>query len=374
MSAPTPRLSFCAYPWDLVDDPDAVARVRDAGADGVAIASAYHSARAATPLHPRHRIVDARSAALYLPVRDGAWGELRPDDRTPWVGPDAFARAAAVARAGGLRVEAWIVLTHSTSVGSRHPGSCVVNAFGESYPYALCPTRPEVREYATALVAETAAVAPLDGVLLEACGPMGVAHLGHHEKTAGADWSADAEALLSICFCSACGDALRAAGADPDALRGLVRERVDAGGGLEGLDVVLVVRAAARRLLLEACVAAARAAGVARVVVHAQADPWGTGPFAALLDEADAVDGVVLTDAVASDAAQLTALRARLPGTALGGWMWALPPATPASIRADWPAAVAALDDVYAYHLGLLGRERLDAVGDALSSGRPVGS
>jgi hypothetical protein len=373
MSAAALRLSFCAYPWDLVDDPDAVARVRGAGADGVAIASAYHSARAATPLHPRHRIVDARSAALYLPVRDGAWGELRPDDRTPWVGPDAFARAAAVARAGGLRVEAWIVLTHSTSVGSRNPGSCVVNAFGESYPYALCPTRPEVREYATALVAETTAVAPLDGVLLEACGPMGVAHLGHHEKTAGADWSADAEALLSICFCSACGDALRAEGADPDALRRLVRDRVDADGGLEGLDAVLAVRVAARRMLLESCVAAARAAGIARVVVHAQADPWGTGPFAALLDEADAVDGVVLTDAVASDAAQLAALRDRLPGTRLGGWMWALPPATPASIRTDWPAAVAGLDDVYAYHLGLLGRERLDAVRDALTSGRPVG-
>ncbi len=67
-------VSFCAYPWDLIDDPGAVARVRAAGADGVAIAAAYHSVRAATPLHPRHRIVDARSAALYLPVREGAWG------------------------------------------------------------------------------------------------------------------------------------------------------------------------------------------------------------------------------------------------------------------------------------------------------------
>jgi hypothetical protein len=359
-------VAFCAYPWDLVDDPQAVARVRSAGGDGVALASAYHSVRAATPLHPGHRIVDVPSAALYLPVRAEAWGELRPDDRTPWVGADAFARAAAVARDGGLRVEAWIVLTHSTAVGTRHPGSCVVNALGETYPYALCPTRPEVRRYATALVAETAAAAPLDGVLLEACGPMGVAHLGHHEKTAGADWSAAAEALLSICFCTACVAALRDRGEDPDAIRILVRARIDEGGGLDGLDAVLAVRAAARRRLLDACVDAARRAGVPRVVVHAQADPWGTGPFAALLDDADAVDGVVVTDAVASDPAELAALRARLPGTRLGGWMWALPPATPASIRAGWPAAAAALDDTYVYHLGLIGQARLDAVVDAL--------
>jgi hypothetical protein len=359
-------VSFCAYPWDLLGDPGAVARVRAAGADGVAIAAAYHSVRAATPLHPGHRIVDAPSAALYLPVREEAWGALRPDDRTPWVGPDAFARAARVARDGGLRVEAWIVLTHSTAVGTRHPRSCVVNAFGETYPYALCPSHPEVREYATTLVAETAAAAPLDAVLLEACGPMGVAHLGHHEKTAGADWSADAEALLSICFCPACADALRERGADPDALRGIVRARVDGKGGLDGLDAVLAVRAAARRMLLDACADAARRAGVPRVVVHAQPDPWGTGPFAALLDEADAVDGIVLTDALASDAPQVAALRRRLPGVRLGGWLWALPPATPASIRAGWPDAVRGLDDTYVYHLGLIGRERLDAVGDAL--------
>ncbi|MWJ19620.1 hypothetical protein DOU17_11960, partial [Clavibacter michiganensis subsp. michiganensis] len=247
-------VSFCAYPWDLIDDPGAVARVRAAGADGVAIAAAYHSVRAATPLHPRHRIVDARSAALYLPVREGAWGELRPDDDTPWVGPDAFARAAGVARAAGLRVEAWIVLTHSTSVGTRNPGSCVVNAFGEAYPYALCPARPEVREYAAVLVAETAAAADLDGVMLEACGPMGLGHLGHHEKTAGADWSAEQEALLSICFCTVCVALLAEAGEDPDALRAEARARVDEDGGLGGLDAVLRVRGPARRLLLDACV------------------------------------------------------------------------------------------------------------------------
>jgi hypothetical protein len=313
-------VAFCAYPWDLIDDPDAVGRIRAAGGDGVAIAAAYHSVRAATPLHPRHRIVDATSSALYLPAREEAFGALRPEDRTPWVGPDAFAR-------------------------------------------------PEVRAYAAALVAETAAAADLDGVMLEACGPMGVGHLGHHEKTAGADWSADAEALLSICFCTVCVALLAAEGVDPDALRAEVRARVDGGGGPAGLEAVLVVRARARRELLGMCVEAARVAGAGRVVVHAQADPWATGPFAALLDDADLVDGVVVLDAVAHDADAMRALRERLPGTRIGGYLWALPPATPASIRGGWPAAVRGLDDTYVYHLGLVSRARLDAIGDALRAG-----
>ncbi|OUD92591.1 hypothetical protein CMMCAS05_07455 [Clavibacter michiganensis subsp. michiganensis] len=103
-----------------------------------------------------------------------------------------------------------------------------------------------------------------------------------------------------------------------------------------------------------------------RVVVHAQADPWATGPFAALLDDLDEVDGVVVLDAVAHDPEAMRGLRERLPGTPIGGYLWALPPASPASIRAGWPDAVRGLDDTYVYHLGLIGRERLDAVGDAL--------
>ncbi|PPF68579.1 hypothetical protein C5E16_06870 [Clavibacter michiganensis] len=366
--------AFCVYPWDLIDDPDATARVRDAGADGVAIAAVYHSVRAATPLHPRHRVVDARDAALYVPVRPEAWGEIRPSDHAPWVGPRAFERAAAVAREAGLRVEAWIVLTHACAIGERHPERSVVDAWGHVHVHALCPSHPEVREYAATLVAEVAAAAPLDGVMLEACGPLGLAHLSAHEKTSGADWSADVEALLSICFCTACVAALAADGVDPDALRAEVRARVDADGSTDGLEAVLAVRARARRLLLEACVGAARAAGVARVVVHADPDPWATGPFAALLDDVDLVDGVILADAVVHDPDAVRALRSRLPGTRLGGWMWAMPPATAAGIRAGWPRAIAGIDDAYAYHLGLVGPERLAAVGDALRAGAGAGA
>lgn len=59
-----------AYPWDVLGDPSFPDRAAASGVSTVAIAAAYHSTRAATPLHPHHQLVDARYAALYRPVRD----------------------------------------------------------------------------------------------------------------------------------------------------------------------------------------------------------------------------------------------------------------------------------------------------------------
>ncbi|MYY84017.1 hypothetical protein GT044_22585, partial [Streptomyces sp. SID335] len=55
------------YPWDVVGDPDAPARLADLGIRQVTLASAYHSTRALTPRHPRHRIVTAAHAAVLYP-------------------------------------------------------------------------------------------------------------------------------------------------------------------------------------------------------------------------------------------------------------------------------------------------------------------
>lgn len=40
------------YPWDVVGDPDAAARIAGLGVRQVTLASAYHSTRALTPATP----------------------------------------------------------------------------------------------------------------------------------------------------------------------------------------------------------------------------------------------------------------------------------------------------------------------------------
>lgn len=261
-------VSGCAYPWDVVGDPAFIDRARNVGVAGVTLAAAYHSVRAATPLHPAHRVVDAPYAALYRPVRDSAWAGRRLRPLAPaWTRPDAFDAAARVVDDAGLEVTAWIVLTHNTRLGAAYPDVAVVNCFGDRYPYALCPAHEEVREYAATLTAEAVRDAPVDAVSLEACGQLGVVHAGHHDKTAHA-WTVEEERRLSVCCCTACRRAWSTAGGDPAAIVAGLRS-----GSLD--DIVLSTRQRHTDLLRAAVLAST---GGLPVTLHGHPDPWMTGP------------------------------------------------------------------------------------------------
>jgi hypothetical protein len=196
-----------AYTWDLVGDPAAAERFASLGVDTVTLQAAYHSVRATTAWHPAHRVVHAEHAAAYFPIRSEQWRDLRLRPSAPsWAvdDEDRFGTATAALAAAGLRTEAWVVLTHSSKVGGSAPDLTVRNAYGETFGYALCPAQPEVREYALMLVREVCALYDIPALVLEACGWLGFEHGSHHEKTSGADLSACARDLLSICLCIAC--------------------------------------------------------------------------------------------------------------------------------------------------------------------------
>ncbi|TDV53729.1 hypothetical protein [Actinophytocola oryzae] len=264
------RLTAHAYPWDVLGDPGFVERT--AGLSTVALASAYHSVRAATPLHPSHQLVEARYAALYRPVRESVWQgrRLRPLSPTWMSTSDSFGAAASVLRAAGLRVSAWVVLTHNSRIGTSFPDVSVVNCFGDRYPYALCPSRPEVREYAATLAAEAAEGA--DEVSLEACGQLGLTHLSHHEKTDGA-WTPTAQRWLSVCCCDACQAGWSARGLDPSWVLSTLREAVRTSTEVSFADELLAVRHEATDLLRAEVLAGLSVP----VTLHAHPDPWVTG-------------------------------------------------------------------------------------------------
>ncbi|MGW6157174.1 hypothetical protein ACWFRM_29175 [Streptomyces sp. NPDC055144] len=222
-----------AYTWDLVGDPGAAERIAALGVGSVVLQAAYHSARAMTPYHPVHRTVHATHSATYFPLDPGPWHGTRLRPPAPgWAVdvPDRFGTAATALRGQGLRVEAWLVLTHGTALGEQAPDLTVRNAFDEQYGYALCPAQPEVAAYATQLVGSFCArydTAEVPTLMLEACGWLGFEHGSHHEKTAGADLTRAARDLLSVCLCPACRTGIAAAGADPEGLAQAVRRTVD---------------------------------------------------------------------------------------------------------------------------------------------------
>ncbi|GAA1595165.1 hypothetical protein GCM10009789_56490 [Kribbella sancticallisti] len=366
------------YPWDVNGDPAAPELLASLGASSIVMAAAYHSVRAATPRHPKHRVVDATSA-LYVPVRREAWGALMPPSAAAWAGEDSFNRAAAQL---SLPVAAWVVLTHSSAVGRLDPSVCVRNAFGDVYDYALCPSSDDVLSYAQVLVGEIARQTGVEAMVLEACGPLGLGHQSTHEKTAGADWSAIDEALLSICFCAACTASYAAAGLDVPQLA--ERVRLGLGLGVASIDevlgpeakVVLDVRRQAARALRDAVVAEARAAGVREISMHAATDPWATGPAAAVDSVADGIDYYIapaweLTGAVAVERVQ--DLR-RLGAERIGAYVTALPPvpADADSLTRHWQALLdAGATDLHIYHAGLASDRRLAALRTAIAEVHP---
>lgn len=364
-----------AYPWDYSGDRAAAARAGELGLDAVTVAASYHPTRAATPLHPDHRIFEAPHAACFVPVRPDAWRGHRLAPVTPaWDrGGASFESAHGQLKAEGLAVDAWIVLTHNGLLGLQHPDLVVRNAFGDRYPYALCPSAEDVQEYCRTLVAEILAAAAVDGVVLEACGPMGIDHGGDHDKTEFAGWDAARRVLLSLCFCGACDARFHAAGIDSDRLAGLVRAGIDAGSGTveeclgeELTAAVAAVRASLsqglRALLVSECRAVAPGA---RITVHGSADPWATGSFPTLRPATgDGVDAVVVNcwqpAAGAAEIAAAVPLATR--ETAAGAYLrldrdWAAGEATQQRLQEYLDAG---LTELHLYHLGLLGRQGLE--------------
>ncbi|GAA1644569.1 hypothetical protein ACFQY4_11400 [Catellatospora bangladeshensis] len=376
-------ISVHAFPWDVLGDgPGFVERFERTGADAVTLAVSYHSTRAATPLHPARRLVDARYAALYRPVREAAWAGRRLVPQGPdWTAEDAAGEAAELLRAAGIPVNAWVVLAHNTRLGLAHPDLSVRNCFGERYPYALCPSQPEVREHCALLAAEALRGLPVSGVSLESAGQMGVAHLGCHEKTDGA-FSPPVQRLLSICCCEACTASWTAAGLDPGealtALRDAVRAGAEPPGGDDlagGVGIpgrggpwlpgelaseLLSVRQAAAAALQRDVLAAVREhAPQASITLHGHPDPWAAGPSPGLPPRLPSEVDKVLVPCWPTDPGTADLVSALAGRATVDAYVTVLPPARPD----DLSAHVARLREAGAarlslYHLGLAGSDR----------------
>ncbi|MYW66541.1 hypothetical protein GTY65_21115 [Streptomyces sp. SID8379] len=285
------KTSAFVYPWDVVGDPDAARRVADLGVQQVTLAAAYHSTRALTPRHPRHRIVTAEHAAVLYPVDEQRWqgSELRPYAAGDWAPGDAYAEAAAALTDAGLEVHTWVVLAHNSRMGAEHPDTSVVNAYGDRYPWAPCIAQPATRAYLVDLAAEAATRPGAHGTELESLGWYGLAHLHAHDKTGGVGLGEAGQYLMSLCFCPACREGYAQHGLDAEELSLSVRaalepvwrgEAADDGWatvekllGAETATATRAYRDATARGLQEAAVAAVRAAAPAGFQVLLHADP-----------------------------------------------------------------------------------------------------
>ncbi|MFI8188161.1 hypothetical protein ACIF8T_05015 [Streptomyces sp. NPDC085946] len=285
------KASAFVYPWDVVGDPEAPARIAALGVEQVTLAAAYHSTRALTPRHPRHRVVTAEYAAVLYPADDARWRgrELRPHAAGDWAPGDAFGTAAGALADAGLEVHTWVVLAHNSRLGAEHPHTSVVNAYGDRYPWAPCIAQPATRAYLTDLAAEAAVRPGARGTELESLGWYGFPHLHAHDKTGGVGLGDAGQYLMALCFCPDCRQGYGRHGLDAGDLAAAVRAALEpvwrgapSDGGWPGVEKLLGEETAAAtrawrddtaRTLQEAAVRAVREAAPDGFQVLLHADP-----------------------------------------------------------------------------------------------------
>mgnify|MGYP002777766004 CR=1 FL=1 len=225
------EVSVWAYPWDLADIgvDEALARMGDAGATMTSLAASYHAGRFLQPGNPRRRVYFPEDGTVYWRLDARRWeGELIRPLQARSVTEDGDMMAALLDRRdrGGARVSAWTVCLHNTRLGTLHPDHVTRTAHGDPNLYALCPSSPAARGYATGLVAEIAALG-VDRIEVETPDFMGFAHGFHHEKDGLPSRPEDAF-LLGLCFCAHCESAARRDGAPFEEARQDARALLDA--------------------------------------------------------------------------------------------------------------------------------------------------
>ncbi|MFJ5258865.1 hypothetical protein ACIQAC_00110 [Streptomyces sp. NPDC088387] len=384
--------SAFVYPWDVNGDPGAAPAIAGLGVHRATLASAYHSTRALTPRHPRHRVVTAAHAAvLYPPGDQWAGRELRPYTAGDWAPGDAFGEAAQALTGAGLEVYTWVVLAHNSRLGAEHPHTSVVNAYGDRYPWAPCIAQPATRAYLVDLAAEAAVRPGAQGTELESLGWYGLAHLHAHDKIGGVGLGDAGQYLMSLCFCAACRAGYGEEGLDADELAAAVRAGLEpvwrgapSDGAWAGVEKLLggapatatrAWRDRTARTLQEAAVAAVRAAAPAgfRILLHADPVSYHCGANvgvdpAHILSVADGVvvpctGGAGLLTPFAEHAGPDTVLAANFTVVSgMGGH--------PAHLAED---AARARDlgatELRLYHAGLASDADLTAVREALRAG-----
>ena len=214
--------------WDFVDEgvDDVTAYIRDLGITRVLVASQYHAGFFMHPHNPRRKTHLLEDGVSYFHPDPSLYDGLTicPIPASMCADRDWFAFVCERLVDRGLEVSAWHVCLHNTQLGLRHPDATVRNAYGDSYPHALCPAHPDAVAFVEATVKDVATNYPLASVMLEAPNYRKRAHgsdwvSGHHHERESVYLRPLEQDLMDVSFNSADVKQAEDAGIDMEALR-----------------------------------------------------------------------------------------------------------------------------------------------------------
>ena len=215
------------YAWDLVDEGFGVVadRLRDAGADSIAMATSYHAGKFVRPHGRSGNVYFPDDGTIYFRHRQQRYGRVTPIPHPMLEHVDPLVElersAPDLARIG------WTVCCHNTRLGQAHPELISRNAMGDGLIYSLNPAHPDVRHYIVNLVADLASGYDLEAVTLETPGWLPYTH-GYHHEFALVPLDSWIDLYLGLCFAPETMAAATTAGIDAEGLRRRVAARIEA--------------------------------------------------------------------------------------------------------------------------------------------------
>jgi hypothetical protein len=215
-----------AYPWNLFDEgvSGVAGAVAALGIDTITVAGSYHAGKFLQPHGRSGKVCFPEDGTVYFRADQARYGSIRPV-LSSLVRERDLVREIAESRQVAANV--WLVLLHNSRLGALHPQSTVANAFGDRYIYSLCPSAPDVREYAIALCKDVTDNYAVTGISIETPGFLPYAH-GYHHEFAMVKSNTWLDSRLGLCFCDHCVNASEAAGVDARKLKARVRDDVEA--------------------------------------------------------------------------------------------------------------------------------------------------
>ncbi len=210
------------YAWDLADEglETALGRIRPTGINTITLAASYHAGKFLRPHGASGKVYFPTDGTVYFRARPERYGQIKPLVNPLVAEFDALAELEK--RAADLDRVAWVVCCHNTPLGQLHPELTSRNAFGDPYPYSLCPAHPAVRDYVVNLCADLADRYDLAGIALETPGWLPYDH-GFHHEFALLPLDRFAKTLLALCFAESTRRAAHAAGIDAERLQAKTR-------------------------------------------------------------------------------------------------------------------------------------------------------
>lgn len=213
------EFAIWAYPWDLraAGVEQSISQVESIGIDEINLATNYHSVHSYSPTNSGRRSFFARASAYFQP--GDSYGTLAPVPAEPMGDGDWVSEIAAATENSKISLNAWAVGCHNSRLGLDHPEFTIESPHGDSLPFGLCPSHPEVQRYLVELVRDLDSQAQFDRIELETFDFFHGSGLSWHHDKVFVELGALGEFLMGLCFCDDCRTGAATEGVDVESAR-----------------------------------------------------------------------------------------------------------------------------------------------------------